>query len=620
MGGNWLVVCPVIVLWVVAGDAVAEGHPTLQRSEQYYVEPGIMNQAQVTAVADFLDVQPTDWAFLALQSLVERYGCIGGYPTHPAIYQGQRPITRYEFAAGLHACLERVNGLLKTAVEPFVTQEDLVILQKLQAEFAAELAMMRGRVDALDARTATLEAQQFSTVTKLRSEIILAAYGVNDAGIAYNRIENALLRGNRRFTGATSAGATRGVVIPGAPFGVKASAANQLALGYRVRMNFNTSLTGTDLLRLRLQTGDLGNLNGATGTNQTRLGFDNNNGGNVIVDKLEYRFSFQTGRGRVTIAGLGMEPDDFFDVYTPISSPGSGAISRFGRYNPLFYRIGGNAGTGVFMDYQFRDGVQLGASFLGNHPATGGIPGTSGSGFNPDLGLFGSNYTVNVLLGLEPRRDFKFGLGYVHSYSENVTQPGGTAAAGINLSGSTGTDLAVNPFNPAGTPGLAPLSRTGVQFDTINLMFQWQALPQFILAGWFSYGWVRGQSDAPALPAQGTRQANILTTALQFIFPNPLGRTGDRVALILGIPPYVRASRWNGGTLGTGNNIPAGVAGAQKLNLRDTAMPVHFEGFYLFQVNRFMSITPGAFVVLNPNGQASNNPLAVYTVRTTFSF
>ncbi|MCS6781903.1 MAG: hypothetical protein NZ482_01800 [Gloeomargarita sp. SKYG98] len=50
-------------------------------------------------------------------------------------------------------------------------------------------------------------------------------------------------------------------------------------------------------------------------------------------------------------------------------------------------------------------------------------------------------------------------------------------------------------------------------------MFQWRALPQFTLAGWFGYGWVRGQSDQPPPPilpggrGQGTRRANILTAA-----------------------------------------------------------------------------------------------------------
>jgi hypothetical protein len=35
---------------------------------------------QVTSVSQLTDVRPTGWAFQALQSLVERYGCIVGYP------------------------------------------------------------------------------------------------------------------------------------------------------------------------------------------------------------------------------------------------------------------------------------------------------------------------------------------------------------------------------------------------------------------------------------------------------------------------------------------------------------------------------------------------------------
>ncbi|EDZ91556.1 S-layer region-like protein [Limnospira maxima CS-328] len=37
---------------------------------------------QVTSVSQLSDVQPTDWAFQALQSLVERYGCIAVIPTN----------------------------------------------------------------------------------------------------------------------------------------------------------------------------------------------------------------------------------------------------------------------------------------------------------------------------------------------------------------------------------------------------------------------------------------------------------------------------------------------------------------------------------------------------------
>jgi hypothetical protein len=134
------------------------------------------NIGQVTSVSQFSDVQPTDWAFQALQSLVERYGCIAGYPN--STYRGNRALTRYEFAAGLNACLDRVNELIATATADLVSKQDLATLQRLQEEYSAELATLRGRVDGLEARTSELEANQFSTTTKLVGEAI---FNISDA-------------------------------------------------------------------------------------------------------------------------------------------------------------------------------------------------------------------------------------------------------------------------------------------------------------------------------------------------------------------------------------------------------------------------------------------------------
>ena len=65
---------------------------------------------QVNSVSQLFDVKPTDWAFQALQSLVERYGCIAAYPDKT--YQGNSTLTRYEFAAGLNACIAHINELI----------------------------------------------------------------------------------------------------------------------------------------------------------------------------------------------------------------------------------------------------------------------------------------------------------------------------------------------------------------------------------------------------------------------------------------------------------------------------------------------------------------------------
>ncbi len=88
-----------------------------------------IDMAQVTSVAQLSDVKPSDWAFQSLQSLVERYGCIAGYPDKT--YRGNRSMTRYEFAAGLNACLDRINDLIAASTANLVKKEDLATVRTL---------------------------------------------------------------------------------------------------------------------------------------------------------------------------------------------------------------------------------------------------------------------------------------------------------------------------------------------------------------------------------------------------------------------------------------------------------------------------------------------------------
>ena len=119
--------------------------------------------AQVTSVPQAQDVKPTDWAFVTFGRLVERYGCVAGYPQ--GTYRGDRPLTRYEFAAGLQACIKPVRAAILASVGQ--GSEDAADLQSLQRQFAAELKTIRGRVNTLEAKVNSLESSQFSTTTKL---------------------------------------------------------------------------------------------------------------------------------------------------------------------------------------------------------------------------------------------------------------------------------------------------------------------------------------------------------------------------------------------------------------------------------------------------------------------
>jgi hypothetical protein len=155
---NWLRL--VLLLFGVTGLSIEA--PIAQANETSInfripatAEATAETMGQVTSVSQLSDVRADDWPFQALQSLVERYACIAGYPDRT--FRGQRAITRYEFAAGLNACVDRVNELIAAGKQELATKEDLATLQKLQTEFAAELATVRSRVDGLESKVATLE-------------------------------------------------------------------------------------------------------------------------------------------------------------------------------------------------------------------------------------------------------------------------------------------------------------------------------------------------------------------------------------------------------------------------------------------------------------------------------
>ena len=143
-----LLVAPA-ALGLLSPMAVSAAELNLDGVNQYATEE------QVTSINQFSDVQPTEWAYQALSNLIERYGCVAGYPD--CTFRGKKALSRWEAAALLNACLDRVTE---------VTDE----LRRLLKEFEAELAVLKGRVDGLEAKVGELEANQFSTTTKLSGQ------------------------------------------------------------------------------------------------------------------------------------------------------------------------------------------------------------------------------------------------------------------------------------------------------------------------------------------------------------------------------------------------------------------------------------------------------------------
>jgi len=168
-----LLVAPA-ALGLLAPVAVSAAELNVSGVNQYAAS----SQEQVTSISQFSDVRPTDWAYQALSNLIERYGCVAGYPN--GTFKGGQAMTRYEAAALLNACLDRISE---------VTDE----LKKLMAEFEKELAVLRGRVDGLEAKVGELEANQFSTTTKLKgiATFVLGANSYSGSSNFFQRLSAA---------------------------------------------------------------------------------------------------------------------------------------------------------------------------------------------------------------------------------------------------------------------------------------------------------------------------------------------------------------------------------------------------------------------------------------------
>ncbi|MEM1167866.1 MAG: iron uptake porin [Cyanobacteria bacterium P01_H01_bin.35] len=488
---------------------------------------------QVTSVSQLSDIQPTDWAFQALQSLVERYGCIAGYPD--GTYKGNRAMTRFEFAAGLNACLDRITELIAAATTNLVTREDLAVLQRLQEEFAAELAALRGRVDSLEARTAELEANQFSTTTKLNGEVL---FWLNDTF------------GERAEARGESSGNDK----------------TETSFSYRVRLEFETSFTGEDLLFTRLQANNLNELSEPelTNTLMTLASIDEGDGSDDVgIDLMFYQFPIGE-RAQALIGPIGVDLDDVSLVLTPFADEGDGTISRFGRRNPTSFRGPANAGLGF--SYAFNDKFQVNVAYLADDPA------------NPQegAGAFNGAYSALGQLVIEPSDSLAFTLGYVRKYWGDD---------GVDITNGTGSFKAQDPFDGVATTA-----------DNVGLQAHWRVNEKLEVGGWFGSTWARPETSND----NDDDDITIINGMLYFAFPD-LWREGNLGGLMVGVPPIV-------------------TDGGDDDALKDDDTSIHIEAIYRFQVNEFISVTPGLFVITNPNHDDVNDTIWVSTLRTQFKF
>ncbi len=492
---------------------------------------------QVTSVSQLSDVQPTDWAFQALQSLVERYGCIAGYPD--GTFRGNRAATRYEMAAALNACLDQIS-------DRFATKEDLATVKALQEEFKAELATLKGHVDGLEARTKTLEAQQFSTTTKLQGEVVMATqYGdVIGGGSAAN-----------------------GNVQPN-------SRATAIA---RVRLNFNTSFTGSDLLQTQLEVGNQGQDTIGTSFagrgNNTSIGQSGTNllplydtgaldyagvGSSVALRRLAY--SFKPMKNLTVTIGPRLFPSDFVDFNSYANNSAQDFSSGVFINNPLIINnvVDTLGGAGGAFDWKVGKGLSVRGTYVAASPTNATVAGSPVSLLgNTGGGLFGDPYQATAEVeyakpfGAKKKNNFAVRLQYTNSSTFDIHQ---------NIVGLNG-ELSFGRFGVFGRAGYSinPSLGTGplngfYNSNTNDGIVTWQA-------------------------GVGARDLFIPGSLLAAAVAQPFVVLGQ-------------------------------ISGPTQTN---------YEGFYRFPINDNITITP-AVMVITDYGNVDTNAVIQGVLRATFSF
>jgi hypothetical protein len=468
-------------------------------------------------------------------------------------------------AAALNACMDVVS-------DRFATKEDLNTLRRLQQEFAKELAALKGRVTALEARDAKLEAQQFSTTTKLQAVATMSF----QAGAL----------GNQFSTRSRTLNNNLQVVPDLLPRDV-----NPTVIG-AVILNMNTSFNGSDLLQTSLAFGNAGqdtigvaalgttpNLNSLAPSGTTTGPYFNPGQyywSGFPTQPILYRlaYTFKPFKDVTITAGPQFFPSDILDFNSYANAPASDFGSYFFISNPLIvpYALNFAGGAGAAVQWNPGGGpitvkglyMAAGANLAVRNSAGSNI----GGGFlgDPRQGSLELQYASP--LGKD--KSFAVRLQYTNSLTYNVA----ANAVGLNA------ELTLGRFGIFGRFGYAWIDSQTVGGESFNPIPYSDVFPaSTILSNRFQAYTFMG----------GVAYKDLLVP-------------GSLVAVAAGAPFVTQGQRDCCG------------------NAINDRSQVNLEALYRFPVNDNITITPIFSVILNPNNSSANDTIYQGVLRTTFTF
>ena len=317
-----LLVAPA-ALGLMAPMAATAADPNINGVSDYTA-----SSEEVKGISQFSDVYPTDWAYQALTNLAERHGCKAASPSGS--------LTRYEAAALLNSCLGNVSQ---------VNEEE----RRLISEFGPELAVIKGRVDGLEARMGEFEAGMFSSTTKL-------------------------------------SGTTKFVI--GGVDGVSGSEA--VHFNYDTILSLDTSFNGDDLLTTSLRAGNFGSTTPFSGSAALETAYDSSDA--LKINRSYYQFP--VGESLTATVGAVVRQDDMLGVW-PSSYPSDSVLDvlTYAGANAA-YSLALGSGAGITYEKDNLSASMLFVSDEGSDASQGILTEQGSDDFTAQVAWVADNFTV----------------------------------------------------------------------------------------------------------------------------------------------------------------------------------------------------------------------------------
>jgi Carbohydrate-selective porin, OprB family/S-layer homology domain len=537
---------------------------------------------EVTSIEQFSDVKPNDWAYDSLKSLIERYNCVtdnGG-----GRYNGNRSLTRYEFANDLNNCLTTITNLLSSANKDFVRKDELTSLQRLQTDFGPELAQINSRLDTAETKVTKLENSRFSPTTKL-------------SAFAWFNVNGAVTNGNIKRQTAQREGGS------GSPLYTNAINPEVTSTGY-VWFDLTTSFTGKDSLVLELATGTasnpLSNQFSNRGVEYTFSDFTNQSGnyesGPVVIRELYYQFP--VGKDLEVVVGPRFNYFRFFEYnrYAYYFSPKGGApIFNYLTFNSANSTLVNaiDRGAGAIVKWNMADNLSLQVGYMGESNEY--LPNPPfGSAFDPTKGVFGGTNTTTAELTYKASDRANIRFLYTRSNLQAYQQYMDTGV--FDGPKVIGNGLA-EPIYGVADDGFGG-DVGNATANTFALNFDWALSDYFGVFGRYAYG----STNIYPKTANPAGQVNAQAFQLGLAFPD-LFKRGTLGTLSFVVPFDIISGRKY--------LVSGGGNGGTELNL---------EASYYLPITDNIAIMPSLLTIFNANNFSDNPTIFIGNLRTQFTF